>query len=824
MAVRCPKCGSDNPDDTIYCGKCASPLDSPAEISITKTIMTPKEKLEMGSTFAERYKILEELGRGGMGVVYKAEDTKLKRTVALKFLPPDLTHITEFKERFIQEAQAAAALDHPNICTVYEFDEAEEKTFISMAYVKGQSLKKKIVSGPLEMDEALKVAILVAEGLQEAHKMGVIHRDIKSANIMLTEKNLPKIMDFGLARIAGGTQVTKKGMTMGTIAYMSPEQARGEEVDHRTDIWSIGVVLYEMLTGQLPFKGEHDQAVVYSILNETPEPITSFRTDVPKSVEQVVSKALEKNPGERYLQVNELLDDLRSISEGIVPERARIRMKKEKRLRIKKAILYPVIACSLILLIVIAFGLFTGHAEAIDSIAVLPLENISKDPEQEYFSDGITDALINELKKISGLRRVISRTSVMQYKEAKKSLTEIAWELDVDAVVEASVFSAGGKVQIRANLIHVPSEKNLWSQSYEREMSDVMILQSEIAKTIAREINVNLTAEEQALFQSARTVNPEAHEAYLKGRYFWNTRTKEGMFKGLEFFQQAIEIDPEFALAYVGLAESYGTLAAHGYMAPNEALPLGKEAVMRALMLDETLAEGHAIQAFLFFWFDRNWEEAEKTFKRAIQLNPGYASAHQWYAELLAIRGRHDEAIGEAKRAQELDPLSPMISYDLGEKLYYAGRFEEVVAHCLESLELFPNFPWTLNLLGWGYAELSRFDEAAAEFQKAYTMSGGNNFFLANLGYCYGLSGQPEKAMAILDDLIELSRKEYVLPLEIAYVYLGLGQRDETFDYLNESAKEMDYALLFIAVDAGFDSIRQDPRFQDLLGRMNLLD
>jgi adenylate cyclase len=451
------------------------------------------------------------------------------------------------------------------------------------------------------------------------------------------------------------------------------------------------------------------------------------------------------------------------------------------------------------------------------------LENISKDPEQEYFSDGITDALINELAKISALR-VISRTSVMQYKEVKKSLPEIARELDVDAVVEASVFTAGGKVQIRANLIHVPSERNLWSQSYEREMSDVMILQSEIAKMIAREINVNLTVEEQALLESAQQVNPKAHEAYFKGRYFWNTRTKEGLFKGLEFFLQAIDIDPEFALAYVGLAYSYGALAAHGYMAPKEALPLGKQAVMRALVLDETLAEGHAIQAFLFFWFDRNWEEAEKTFKRAIQLNPGYASAHQWYAELLAIRGRHDEAIAEAKLAHELDPLSPMISCDLGEKLYYAGRFEEVIAHCLESLELFPNFPWTLNLLGWGYMELSRFDEAAAEFQKAYTISGGNNFFLGNLGYCYGLSGQPEKAEEILDDLIELSRKEYVLPLEIAFVYLGLGQWDKTFDYLNAAVEEMDYALLFIAVDAGYDPIREDPRFQDLLRRMNLLD
>jgi serine/threonine protein kinase len=320
MTMQCPKCHADNPDDSIYCGKCATPLKSAEEISITKTLVAPAESLQKGSIVGGRYKIIEELGRGGMGVVYKAEDTKLKRAVALKFLPPELTHISEVRDRFMREAQAAAALDHPNICTVHEVDEAEEKTFISMAYVEGQSLKKKIESGPIELDEALRIARQVAEGLEEAHKKGVIHRDIKGANIMVTEKGQAKIMDFGLARMAGGTLVTKAGTTMGTIAYMSPEQARGEEVDHRADIWSFGVVLYEMLSGQLPFKGENDQAVVYSILKEKPKPITDLKASIPMSLEQVVSKALEKNPDKRYQHMEELLDDLRSISEGIVQD------------------------------------------------------------------------------------------------------------------------------------------------------------------------------------------------------------------------------------------------------------------------------------------------------------------------------------------------------------------------------------------------------------------------------------------------------------------------------------------------------------------------
>ncbi len=386
MVIKCPKCQHENPEDTLYCGKCAGPLKSTEGISVTKTFITPADRLQKGSTLAGRYNIIEELGRGGMGVVYKAEDTKLKRSVALKFLPPELTHIPEVKERFVREAQAAAALDHPNICTVYEFDEADETTFISMAYIEGQSLRNKIESGPLELDEALTIATQVSEGLQEAHKKGVIHRDIKSVNIMVTEKGQAKIMDFGLARMTGTTMLTKEGAAMGTIAYMSPEQTRGEEVDLRTDIWSLGVVLYEMFSGQLPFKGDHEQAVVYSILNEKPKPITDLKTDTPVSIGQVVSKALAKNPDERYQQVEELLDDLKSISAGIVPEEIKTRIRKAKLLKRKKAILYTGATCLIIIMAVLGLTLLKGPPETIDSIAVLPLENLTGDPGQEYFA------------------------------------------------------------------------------------------------------------------------------------------------------------------------------------------------------------------------------------------------------------------------------------------------------------------------------------------------------------------------------------------------------------------------------------------------------
>ncbi len=461
MGIICPKCQHENPEDTLFCGKCAVPLKSADGISITQTLVTRSESLQKGSTLAGRYKIIEELGRGGMGIVYQAEDTKLKRTVALKFLPPELTHITEIKERFMREAQAAAALDHPNICTVYEFDETEETTFISMAYIEGQSLRKRIDSGPLELDEALKTAMQVAEGLQEAHKKGVVHRDIKSANIMVTETGQAKIMDFGLARVSGTTLLTKEGSTMGTIAYMSPEQARGEEVDQRTDIWSLGVVLYEMFGGQLPFKGERDQSVVYSILNEKPNPVTNLRSEIPMSIGQVVSKALEKNPEKRYQQIDDLLDDLKSISAGIVPEEIKVRLRKEKLRKRKRAILYAGAAVVIVTLVVVVSSLFTGEAEAIDSIAVLPLKNQTGDAEKEYMVDGATNELIDQLSKI-GTLQVRSRTTVMQYKDVDKTLPEIARELNVATVVEGTVYQAGENVRIRVQLIEVfPQERNL---------------------------------------------------------------------------------------------------------------------------------------------------------------------------------------------------------------------------------------------------------------------------------------------------------------------------------------------------------------------------
>ena len=819
MGIKCPKCQFNNPDDTVYCGKCAAPLKSPEEISVTKTLITPTGRLPKGSTIAGKYQILEELGRGGMGVVYKAKDTKLKRTVALKFLPPELTHVSEVKERFMREAQAAAALDHPNICTVHEFDEAEEKTYISMAYIEGQSLKKKIESGPLEIDEALRIATQVAEGLQEAHKKGVVHRDIKSANIMVTEKDQAKIMDFGLARMTGGTLLTKEGMAMGTIAYMSPEQARGEEVDHRTDIWSLGVVLYEIFSGQLPFKGEHDQAVVYSILKEKPGSIINLHPNVPMSIEQVVCKTLEKDPDKRYQQIEELIEDLRSISEGIVPEEIKARVRKAKLLKRKRAILYAGIAGFLIIMTVIAISLFTGRAEAIDSIAVLPLENLTGDSGQEYFVDGVTDELIGQLAKISALR-VISRRSVMRYKESDKSLPEIARELNVDAVVEGTVHQVGESMRIRVQLIDaLPEERNLWAETYDRAMTDVLAMYGEMVRAIVGEIQVKLTAEEETHFATARQVNPEAYEAYLKGQLHRDKLTTPDLETGLQYFELALEKDPNFARAYAGIARIWTARSQMGLLPPREAVPQAKAAAEKAVELDSTLAEAQHALASVRAWGEWNWEGAETAFRRAIALNPSYPDVRVGYSHFLIIMGNADEASAQIERALELDPFNTKFQAFYGMHLLFVRQYDDAIAQFQNVLRTVPNHPVAHSGLLEAFYAKRMYDEALAE-DRFFAEGDREAEDALTQGYAEG--GYPGAMNLSAELWAARSRTTYVLATEIAIMYAFAGKYDQAFEWLERGFEERDPNMIYIKLSPVFEPLRDDPRFKDLLRRMNL--
>ena len=817
MGTQCPKCQHENPEDTLYCGKCAAPLNPAEDVSLTKTIITPAQALQKGSTIAGKYQILEELGRGGMGVVYKAEDTKLKRTVALKFLPPELTHISEVKERFMREAQAAAALDHPNICTVYEFDEAEEKTFISMAFIKGQSLKKKTESGPLELEETLRIATQVAEGLKEAHKKGVVHRDIKSANIMMDERDQAKIMDFGLARMTGQTMLTKEGMAMGTIAYMSPEQARGEEVDFRTDIWSLGVVLYEMFCGQLPFKGDHEQTVLYSILNEKPKPITGLKAGIPVSVEQVVYKALEKNPNKRYQQVEELLDDLKSISTGIVPEEIKARLRKEKLRRRKSAILYAGAAGLIIIMAVLALTLFTGRAEAIDSIAVLPLENLTGDSEQEYFVDGVTDELIGQLGQISALR-VISRTSVMQYKGVKRPLPEIARELKVDAVVEGSVQQVGESVRIRVQLIDaLPEERNLWGETYERAKTDVYVMYNEMARTIADKTRVNLTVEETTLLTNARQVNPEAYEAYLKGQFHWNKFTAQDLETAMQYFKLALEKDPDYAPAYAGIASVWGGRTYFGMLA-SEVGPKRKAAVDKCIELDSTLPEAHHILAGTATWFEFDWDKAEREFRLTLELNPNYAKARVFYGLFHTGMGRFEEAKAQMQHGLELDPLNSMYQTYMGKALERERRFDEAIAQYRIGLALEPEFADALSGLRNCFHQKGMYEEALDAMRKLLNARGDHDLIEAiERGNAEG--GYQIAMRQVAEALVARSNRAY--SMRIATLYTYAGEKDRALDWLEIAYQERMQNLVYLNVYPKWDSLRNDPRFQDLLRRMN---
>ena len=823
MARKCPRCNADNPETATFCADCGTKITSPKDIGVTKTLITPKESLKKGSTVAGRYQLIEELGRGGMGVVYKAEDTKLKRTVALKFLPPELTHIPDIKDRFMREAQAAAALDHPNICTVYEFDEAEEKTFISMAYVDGQSLRKKLESGLLELDEALRIALQVAQGLQIAHKKGVVHRDIKSANIMVTEDNQAKIMDFGLARLTGGTLITQEGTAMGTIAYMSPEQAQGEEVDHRTDIWSFGVVLYEMFGGQLPFMGEHDQAVVYSILNKKPKPLADLRSEIPLSIGQVVDKALEKNPDKRYQQIDELLDDLKSISAGIVPEEIKARLRKSKLRRRKKTILYASVAGLAIAMVVIALNIFMGgRVEAIESIAVLPFENLTGNIEQEYFVDGVTDELIGQLSQISGLRRVISRTSVMKYKEKDLSISEIAQELNVDAVVEGTVYQVSVNVRIQVRLIDaLPQERNLWAQTYERSKTDVLVMYGEMARAIAENTGVRLTAEETTRLTKTQKVNTEAYDAFIRGRSHLYKLTPQDLETALQNFELALEIDPNYALAHAGVAivwaGRYQTIQAPR----DQAVPLAKAAAEKAIALDDTLAEAHYAMAINKTWGEWDWEGAEKSFQRAIELNPNFPDVRAYYSHFLSHMGRIDEAVSQIELALELDPYDALFHGLYGVILAHQRRYDDCIAAARTGLELQPGHPIARTALMYGFRGARVQDEQLA-IQRARWALDPDLLAAIDRGFKEdGYSGAQRRIADVFVARYGKVGKGIFRGAGIALRYLDAGDYEQTIFWLEKAYEEHDPSLPYISLPI-YDPLRSDPRFQDLLRKMNL--
>jgi TolB-like protein/Tfp pilus assembly protein PilF/predicted Ser/Thr protein kinase len=823
VSTKCPKCHYDNPSDTFFCGKCATRIRPPEDdiLSKTMTVGTSSKVPGQERMVAGKYRIISELGKGGMGVVYEAEDAKLERCVALKFLPPELTEDPEARERFVREAKAAAALSHAHICTVYEIGEEECRLFIAMEYIEGQSLRQKIMRGPLPQAEALEIAIQVAEGLAEAHKKKIIHRDIKPGNIMLTEKGTAKVMDFGLAKALGRSLITKEAKSMGTVAYMSPEQARSQPVDYRTDIWSLGVVLYEMLTSQLPFKGEHDQSMIHSILNREPEPISKVRKDLPKGLDQVIEKALSKNPAGRYRDMEGLLEDLKAVAEGLKPLKAKMGLFRGKIFGLKKIYAYAGLGGLIVLFALVLVFFFRSHGPAFESVAVLPLENLSGDPQQEYFSDGMHEALITNLGQVGGLKRVIARSSVMRFKGAKIPPHKIAQELKVGALITGAVLRSGNRVRITAQLINAATEAQMWAQSYERDLSDVLTLQNEIVAAITREVKVKLTPRDETRLASARQVNAEAYEAYLKGMFYAYKLTRADLDRALQCFESTLGKDPNYALAYAGIAMVWLGRQQQGLAPASETTPKATAAAAKALELDSTLAEVHYMLAGINSWANWDWKVGEAEYLRAIEINPNYADPRAYYSHLLNILGRPKEALAQIDRALELDPLNPLFQAIFGMDLMYARRYDDAIVLLRNTLKTSPNDLVALSTLRSAFHMKHMYDEAMDVWKESYAARGDQEA-LDVLARGYKEGGYYRALQRVAEMLVSRSRKAYVTPWQIGTLYTRAGKNDEALEWLEKAYQAHDQNMPYLSVDPIFDILRDDPRYQDLLRRMNL--
>jgi len=742
------------------------------------------------------YEILALIGKGGMGEVYGARDARLGREVAIKVIPP------QFSERFEHEARAVAALNHPNICHIYDVG----TNYLVMELIEGESPK-----GPMPLDEAMRIAAQIAQALEAAHEKGIVHRDLKPTNIKITPKNVVKVLDFGLAKSLGRrsgesvtitASLTEPGLVMGTPGYMSPEQARGEEVDGRTDIWALGCVLYELLTGHRAFQGKGIAEQVASVLTQEPN-WSLLPMETPPKLGKVLRRCLAKDRERRYQDITQVRLELEGAFKADVPVALPRRSRNVSRIALSRR---PA----------------PRAAMRIRSIAVLPLTDRSADHEQAYFADGMTEALIADIAKI-GVLKVISRTSAMRYKGSDKALPEIARELGVDGIVEGSVISDGGRVRITAQLIHAASDTHLWAESYDRDLRNILSLQSEVAQAIAQAVQAKLTPDEKRRLTALPAVNANAHELYLKGRYFWNQRGA-GLRKAIEFFQQALDEEPNYAPAYAGLADSYVLLAFYGYAKPRDVMPRAKEAARRALAFDPNLTEAHTSLGYAYMMFDWDWEQAEKEFQQAIKLNSGYGPARYWHSILLFLRKGADESIAETKRGLECDPLSVYCQAHLGVMLLFARRIGEAAEQLLKAIELNPNFLVARVNLGACYQLQSRTPEAIRELEGAVETFQRDQWPLAYLGAVCAASGQRSRAEEILNELKLREATQYVPAVHIGMVQANLGDLDGAFESFHKSYSERDptFSMLPHHPLVLPDHARSDPRFRDLLKLIGL--
>ena len=828
--MKCPKCQHENPGDSTFCGKCGTHITPHPEVPplVTETLETSQEELTTGSVFAGRYQVIEELGKGGMGKVYRVLDKKLNEEVALKLIKPEIASDKNTLERFKNELKLARKVVQKNVGRMFDIGEETGTHYITMEYVPGEDLKSFIRrSGQLAVGTTIRIAKQICEGLSEAHSIGIVHRDLKPSNIMIDKVGHARIMDFGIARSLKGKGITGAGAIIGTPEYMSPEQVDGKDADQMSDIYSFGIILYEMLTGRLPFEGETPLSIAVQHRSDTPKDPKEFNAQIPDDLDRIILKCLEKKPEDRYQATSEVYSELIMVEQGLpttekVVFRTKTTTSKQITVSISpKIIMIPslaFLAISIIGLVVIKPWNKT-HSVPIASenvsIAVLPFVDYSPEKDHDHLCVGITFEIIT---KLSGLKdwKVMNTASVMQLKDTKKDIKEIGQELNVNTILFGSVRKEGKDIRIDVQLVNVEDRFQIWSKTYQTRMDRVFEIQSDVALRIADALLVELTTDEKNKIRGRGPENLEAYDLYLIGGFFWSKGGKENYDKSIDYFKRAIDVDPSYAIAYAGMSDSYISYAFNGYSPRKAVIPQAKTAAIKALEIDDTLSEAHASLAFARILGDWEWMEGERGLKRAIELNPGYASAHYYYSWLLTFIEKHDQAITEAKIALELDPLSVGYHVSLGRRYHYARRYDEAIKEYRKVQEFSPTsaHEW----VAMAFIQKGMYEEAVKEIMDTTEEMSWYR------GYVYGATGKRDEALKVLNALLEREKQEFIWPATIAFLYIGLGDTERALERLEKTYEEREAWLDLLKVAPIYDSLRSKKRYKDLLQRMNFPD